>query len=39
MHWREKELLNVLKKGKMTTTEIVGRINILKATTLKHLMT
>ena len=37
MHWREKELLNVLKKGKLTTTEIVGRVNMSKATALKYL--
>ena len=37
MHWREKELLNVLKQGKMTTTEIVGRVNMSKATALKYL--
>jgi PleD family two-component response regulator len=37
MHWREKELLNVLKTGKMTTTEIVARVNMSKATALKYL--
>jgi len=37
MHWREKELLNVLKNGKMTTTEIVSRVNMSKATALKYL--
>jgi len=37
MHWREKELLDVLKKGKLTTTEIVGRVNMSKATALKYL--
>jgi PleD family two-component response regulator len=37
MHWREKELLNVLKRGKLTTTEIVGRVNMSKATALKYL--
>ena len=37
MHWREKELLNVLKNGKLTTTEIVGRVNMSKATALKYL--
>ena len=37
MHWREKELLNVLKQGKLTTTEIVGRVNMSKATALKYL--
>ncbi|MCX9084983.1 MAG: response regulator transcription factor [Candidatus Methanoperedens sp.] len=37
MHWREKELYNVLKQGKLTTTEIVGRVNMSKATALKYL--
>jgi PleD family two-component response regulator len=37
MHWREKELLNVLKQGKLTTTEIVRRVNMSKATALKYL--
>jgi len=37
MHWREKELLKVLKTGKLTTTEIVGRVNMSKATALKYL--
>jgi len=37
MHWREKELLKVLKTGKLTTSEIVGRVNMSKATALKYL--
>lgn len=37
MHWREKELLNVVKKGKFTTSEIVGRVNMSKVTALKYL--
>jgi CheY-like chemotaxis protein len=37
MHWRQKELLNVLKQGKLTTTEIVGRVNMSKVTALKYL--
>jgi PleD family two-component response regulator len=37
MHWREKELLNVLKYGKLTTSEIVSRVNMSKATALKYL--
>jgi PleD family two-component response regulator len=37
MFWREKELLKVLKQGKLTTTEIVGRVNMSKATALKYL--
>jgi PleD family two-component response regulator len=37
MHWREKELLETIKKGKMTTTEIVNRVNMSKVTALKYL--
>src|SRR5450759_2646297 len=37
MHWREKELLNLLKQGKLTTAEIVGRVNMSKTTVLKYL--
>jgi PleD family two-component response regulator len=37
MHWREKELLNILKQGKLTTTQIVNRVNMSKATALKYL--
>jgi PleD family two-component response regulator len=37
MHWREKELFNILKQGKLTTTEIVGRVNMSKTTALKYL--
>jgi CheY-like chemotaxis protein len=37
MHWREKELLDVLKQGKLTTTQIVGKVNMSKATALKYL--
>ena len=37
MHWREKELLDVLKQGKLTTSEIVGRVNMSKVTALKYL--
>ncbi|MCE8424483.1 MAG: response regulator [Candidatus Methanoperedens sp.] len=37
MHWREKELLNILKQGKLTTTEIIGRVNMSKTTALKYL--
>lgn len=37
MHWREKELLNVLKKGRSTTTDIVDRVNMSKVTALKYL--
>jgi PleD family two-component response regulator len=37
MHWRENELLETIKKGKMTTTEIVNRVNMSKVTALKYL--
>jgi len=37
MHWREKELLNELKSGILTTTEIVDKVNMSKATALKYL--
>lgn len=37
MHWREKELLKVLNERKLTTTEIVSRVNMSKATALKYL--
>ncbi len=37
MHWREKELLNVVKEGKLTTSEIVSRVNMSKVTALKYL--
>ncbi len=37
MHWREKQLLNILNEGKLTTTDIVNRANMCKATALKYL--
>ena len=37
MHWREKELLKVMDNGKLTTSEIVSRVNMSKATALKYL--
>jgi len=37
MHWREKELLEVLKRGKLTTSEIVSSVNMSKVTALKYL--
>ncbi|VVB96785.1 Chemotaxis protein CheY [uncultured archaeon] len=37
MHWREKELLDVVKKGKLTTSEIVSGVNMSKVTALKYL--
>jgi PleD family two-component response regulator len=37
MHWRERELLGVVKEGKLTTSEIVSRVNMSKVTALKYL--
>ncbi len=37
MHWRENELLDALKKGKSTTSDIVSRVNMSKVTALKYL--
>lgn len=37
MHWREQELLDVLKEGKFTSTELVDRVNMSKVTALKYL--
>jgi len=37
MHWREKELLEVIKKVKMNNTEIVDRVNMSKVTALNIL--
>lgn len=37
MHWREKELFNILKKGKSTTSDIVSRAHMSKVTALKYL--
>ncbi len=37
MHWREKELLDAIKKDKMTTSEIVESVNMSKVTALKYL--
>jgi CheY-like chemotaxis protein len=37
MHWREKELLNLLKNGKTTTSSIVSRAHMSKVTALKYL--
>ena len=37
MHWREKELLGVVKSGRLTTSEIVARVNMSKVTALKYL--
>ncbi|HJH32298.1 MAG TPA: response regulator [Methanosarcinaceae archaeon] len=36
-HWREKELLYALQEGKLTTSEIVQRVNMSKVTALKYL--
>jgi hypothetical protein len=37
MHWREKELLIAIKQGKLTTSEVVGKVNMSKVTALKYL--
>ncbi len=37
MHWRERELLGVVNEGKLTTSEIVSRVNMSKVTALKYL--
>ncbi len=37
MHWREKQLFDVITQGKFTTSEIVGRVNMSKVTALKYL--
>ncbi len=37
MHWREKELLDAVQAGKLTTSEIVARVNMSKVTALKYL--
>ncbi len=37
MLWREKELLELLKGGKLNTTEVVKRSSMSKATALKYL--
>jgi PleD family two-component response regulator len=37
MHWRERELLAVVRKGRLTTSEIVSRVNMSKVTALKYL--
>lgn len=37
MHWREKELLDAIKGEKLTTSDIVERVHMCKATALKYL--
>lgn len=37
MHWREKALLEVMQADGLTTSEIVSRVNMSKATALKYL--
>jgi PleD family two-component response regulator len=37
MHWREKELINILKMGKTTTSDVVNRVHMSKVTALKYL--
>lgn len=39
MHWREKELHYALQEGKLTTSELVQRVNMSKVTALKYLET
>ena len=39
MHWREEELLYALQKEKLTTSELVQRVNMSKVTALKYLET
>lgn len=37
MHWRENELINILKNGKSTTSDIVNGSHMSKVTALKYL--
>jgi PleD family two-component response regulator len=37
MHWREKELIKILSKGKSITSDIVSRAHMSKVTALKYL--
>lgn len=37
MHWREKDLLAAMQEEKLTTSEIVSRVNMCKVTALKYL--
>ncbi|NJD77588.1 MAG: response regulator [Candidatus Methanoperedens sp.] len=37
MHWREKQIYDVIKQGKFTTSEIVSKVNMSKVTALKYL--
>lgn len=37
IHWREKDIIDVLDGGKLTTSDIIERVNMCKVTTLKYL--
>ena len=37
MHWREKQLLDAIQDEKMTTSELVSRVDMSKVTALKYL--
>ena len=37
MHWREKQLLDAIQDNKMTTSELVSRVDMSKVTALKYL--
>ncbi|MCD4843785.1 MAG: response regulator transcription factor [Methanosarcinales archaeon] len=37
MHWREKELINVLEEGRSTTSDVVKKVHMCKVTALKYL--
>lgn len=38
MHWREKQLVDVLQDGKLTTSNILDRVNMSRVTALKYLV-
>jgi PleD family two-component response regulator len=37
MHWREKQLIGAIQEGKLSTSEVVSRVNMSKVTALKYL--
>ena len=37
MHWREKNIIDVLGDGKRKTSDIIGEVNMCKVTVLKYL--
>ena len=37
MHWREKNIIDVLDQGKLTTSDIIESVNMCKVTVLKYL--